>query len=333
MNKEDVLAYVRQQAPAACPIVAGSAGTDELTPDMGVDGSDLEIAVVGWLSALRTARQVRRTFPAVETYFVAPWRMRWGLQRNLGVPRPNLPAFDLARQQRSAPLPRGSAPPRLWLASELTAREALTLMGNRIAVHLEKRTPYTAVKLAIAAGDAVLISRGLYDLGYARRQARFETVEASLQTTLATTAASGYEGKLTGKMPGISDAQLAAAVAEAFYEVSGGCPGASERHNKVPAAGSVFERVRRAWTEDARAARWGRSSVIAESLFAILRARKHLGTRRSVRLTLLTGRIEAAIYANLIARFIGCDIDREDLGACWLIPEEDLLPMWWAYCA
>jgi hypothetical protein len=333
MNQADVLAYMRQHAPGACPIVAGSAGTDELTPGLGVDGSDLEIAVVGWLGALRMARRVRRNYPDVETYFVAPWRMRWGLQRNLGVPRPNLPAFDLARQKRAGPLPWGSTPPRVWNATELTAREAMTLIGNRIAVHLDKQTPYTAVKLAVATGDAVLVSMGTYELGYARRKAQFSKIASSLPSTLATTATRGYEAKLTGQLPQLNAAELAAAVTESFTVVS-----KTLSHFPADDAGSMIERsvsdrVRLAWEEDARAARWGRVLVLAETVFTVLRGRKHLGVGGSVRLALRTGSVEAAIYANLIARLIGCHVEGDGVASSWTLPDEHLLRLWRAYCA
>src|SRR3954464_9169192 len=74
---------IHRLSPDVCVIVAGSAGTGEETAEVGgTNHSDLEIAVVGGVRALLTARRARRELAGVEAYWVAPWRLRWGLKRN-----------------------------------------------------------------------------------------------------------------------------------------------------------------------------------------------------------------------------------------------------------
>ena len=162
--------------PRSCVVVGGSAGTGELTTSDGERLSDIEIGVVGGFVTLFRLRRLRLSFAPVEIFWIAPWRWRLGLRRNLSARRPNQMAFDLARRPRLDQR-RRRTPPTTWQASDLDVREALTLISNRVGELVGHDTPYHRVKLMVACGDAQLMARGLYASTYSARASAYSALE------------------------------------------------------------------------------------------------------------------------------------------------------------
>jgi hypothetical protein len=290
------LQLVKGLAPNSCVIVAGSVGTGEATTRDGAMLSDLEIAVVGGVRALLAARRTRRLDPSIESYFVSPWRMRYGLRRNLSVPRPNLPAYDLARHRRYGRLPRTAGEPRLWSADELSTREAVTLLSNRLAESLDARCPYSAIKVAVACGDAILMSRGQYAFGYRARESLFASDTESLTPSVCRVALNGYSAKLRGSPFLCDDEELRDAVREAFSIITG----QNDFGNWVKTA-SCFSN---AWTLDARLSEWRALHKVADALAVGVRASRRLGVARTLQFLRRVPYPAAAIYAAVVQAFL-----------------------------
>jgi hypothetical protein len=323
---------IRALAPRACVILAGSAGTGEATPAAdGSSHSDLEVAVVGWTDALRAARRTRRDHPEVEAYFVAPWRMRLGMERNLGVPRPNLPAFDLARQQQAGELPRVARPARVWMPDQLTRREAIALLNNRIGEWAELGTHYSRIKVAVACGDATLIARKQFVPGYRGRSEVFATIAHELAPELAEAGTAGYRSKLSGDLEPMPAGQLAAAVAALLR-----APLAVGTDHTWQ---GLYAEYSAAWREDAQQAGWGIVARAADRLGTALRARSALPVGR-VKQVMRTWRYPtAAVYAGLTSMLVngsrGADHERRplpgDVPGALASDVDELLQLWRAF--
>jgi hypothetical protein len=209
---EELVEHVRRDVPHGCIIVAGSAGSNELTRD--ADGrllSDVEIGVAGGMSALRAARRLTQQGVG-EVFWVSPWRLRWGLERNIGSSRPTVRAYDLARSPRIGPVPLGAGNPRRWQANDLDSREAVTILSNRIGEVIEKRTPYTLAKVAAACGDALLIIAGLYEAGYRQRLNSLDRLPVTVPPRVKEVARTGYVTKLGGDVHPVEARDVESAV-------------------------------------------------------------------------------------------------------------------------
>jgi hypothetical protein len=299
---------IQRLAPRAYVILAGSAGTGELTRSSGGDRlSDLEIAVSGWLRALRAARRVRASSD-VETFWVAPWRLRFGLRRNSGAPRPNVFAFDLARMPRYGRAPRLSEPVKVWQPDELTRREAVSLILNRLAESLEVVTPYSRVKVAIACGDALLVAAGRYDTGYGSRARRFEELSTPISPASRQLIQAAYRSKLAAELERVSPRQLRAVVEEVLRTIA---PELDRRESRAYPVLALL------WEEDAAAAGWSPLLRLLDRNSLRARAIARLGYRQSRRLFRAYRYPQAAVYADLLRAVAGEGDDLSNSLRAW----------------
>lgn len=294
---ERAIDAIRSIAPKACVILAGSTGTGELTRSPQGDLlSDIEIAVAGGVRALVAARRVRRGVRGVETYWVAPWRLRWGAKRNFEPPRPNVSAFDLVRQPRVGPLPRLARSPRVWEPTDLGAREAVSLILNRVAESMAEQTPYSRVKVAVACGDAILVAHGRYDVGYARRAQLFAALASELRHLYEAEILEAYEAKLTGRLVDISLEQLQALVTESIARI--------EPHVALDRWDRTYAALAAVWRLDMKkltcwsGGSWGREVAVA------VRAAARVGGTRTVRLYSFCRQPQVAVYAAVARAFV-----------------------------
>jgi hypothetical protein len=319
---------VRDFAPNSCVIVAGSVGTDEATIRNGAMLSDLEVAIVGGIRALWAARRVRRLDPSIESYFVGPWRIRYGLRHNLSVPRPNLPAYDLARHRRYGRLPRTARKPRLWSASELSTREALTLLSNRLAESLDTRSAYSAIKVAVACGDAILMVRGQYAFGYGPRERLFASAMESVPASVHAVASNGYSAKLRGSLFTCDDDDLKDAVRETLAIIT-----AQSCDESWARTATCFKD---AWASDARLLEWRAVHKVADRLTLCFRASRRLGVVRVLQFLRTVPDPAPAIYATVVQAFLlpnrDCWPRTSDVPKSVASNTEELIRLWKAFC-
>jgi hypothetical protein len=296
----------------------------------GINLSDLEVAVVGGARAFWAARRTRIQLSSIEAYFVAPWRLRYGLQRNFAISRPNLPAYDLARHPRYGRLPRSAGEPKVWSADELTVREAVTLLGNRIAEALEARTEYALVKVAVACADAVLMARGQYVYTYHARAARFKAEICGISATLRKVALQGYSAKLANVPFECSSDDLRTAVIDAFSDLTG---------QPIEGLDRTARCFRYAWACDAERCGWGMAHKLANRIIAASRAIRHLGAFQTIRLLCESSEPQPVIYATVVHTFLASrGADRRSVSTTHTIPErltdspEKVVQVWRAFC-
>lgn len=308
-----------QRACRACVVVAGSWGSNEATIDgsSGAGLSDVELAVVGGLRTYVRVRRARRHGVGgnVELYWVSSSRMRCGRQRNIGPIRPSVSAFDLARQPRTGDLPRRAKPPRVWQARDLSRREAVSLLGNRVGELLGASEPsYARVKVGVSVGDAMLIAAGEYELGYAERARRFAQLP-DLPDAIEQVVIDSYAAKL-----GRRELELdPLAVREAVRSAISNLLDTSQLGD--PAA--VRRGVSRCWAQEAAA--HPLSGVLERSVHG-LRGARVVAPRAALAAACGRERADVVAYADLLSHYatVGEDPHHER--------RRSVVAAWKAYC-
>lgn len=272
-------------------IVAGSAGSGELTADTGRGGSDVEIAVVAAVWDLPKLRRLRKSLQTAEIYWVSSWRFRWGLQRNLADPRPTVSAFDLARQPRVGRLPSFASRPRVWMPEQLGRREAVSLLLNRVAEAMESDSDYARNKIRVACGDALLIADGSYDSGYERRRELFAGYANRVDPDCYRAILDGYQAKLSGSIDELRWPELRSLVRNTLDVVLA----------VEPLPEPLAIRLAEIWKQDSDRRAWART---LDKVGLLIRGTRVLGvvdTSRNVG----RGRPDVLAYAKIVDAFNG----------------------------
>ena len=227
-------------------------------------------------------------------------------------------AFDLSRHPRVDGRRRATEP-CVWKPEELSVREAITLLGNRLGELMSRDSSYARVKVLVACGDASLMAAGRFAYSYKARLSAWQMM-AELEGAAAEDVIRAYKMKLSGEVLLVEFSELRAAVEAFLFRVA--------PTNEPLNGDRMISIFRTHWEREGAPTR--SHDRLIDRLGWLIRGRRQFGLPQASRLVARGGRwLESDTYASVFLAFIdtttGGDLDSS-------ITRQPTLRSWRAFC-